>query len=159
MQANRLGRTPTILTASSRYRGGRRAFRPGMRLKVIVVLGALLVAAACQLPGSISTCNAQIDWVNFIQVGSTQYVAGQEPANPLQQGDLGAVYANVKHKVSGNVCDPNYRLKDGDAAYLEVGTHVYVVSGHPPTEELAAWFNGSIAVYFAMGPAPGNAPT
>jgi len=33
----------------------------------------------------------------------------------------------VKFKVSGNVCDPNYRLKDGDAAFLEVGTPIYQV--------------------------------
>jgi hypothetical protein len=149
-----------ILTPSSRYRGGRRACGPRMRLKVILLLGAVLFAAACQMPGSISTCNAQIDWVNFIEVGSTQYVAGLQPATAAaQESDLGAVYAHVRYKVSGNVCDPNYQLKDGDAAFLDAGTPVYLVNGRPPTEELAAWFNGSIAVYFAMRPAPGSAPT
>ena len=124
-----------------------------MASKVVGVLGVVLLTAACQLPGSTSTCNVQIDWVNFIEVGSTQYVA--EPgASPevLQESDLGSVYAHVKYKVSGNVCDPNYRVKDGDAAFLDPGTPIYQISGHPPSEKLAARFNGTIVIYRAMGP-------
>ena len=93
-----------------------------MHTKVFVVLIALLFTAAFQSPGSSSSCNAQIDWVNFIEVGSMQYVAGPQSRTVLQDSDLGAVYADVKFKMSGNVCDPNYRLKDGDAAFLDAGT-------------------------------------
>jgi hypothetical protein len=116
-------------------------------------LAALIVVAGCRLPGVQATCNTSIDWVNFIQVGSTQYVAGPASSTVLQEVDLGAVYTHVKFKVSGNVCDPSYSLKDGDAAFLEPGTAVYQVSGHPSSEELAARFNGSIVLYRAMTPA------
>jgi hypothetical protein len=111
------------------------------------VLAALLFMAGCALPGSSTACNASIDWVNFIQVGSTQYVAGPTPPGVLQESDLGPVYAHVKFKVSGNVCDPNYRLKDGDAAFLDPGTPIYQVNGHLTSQELAARFNGSIVAY------------
>jgi|SRR5229473_1360598 len=121
--------------------------------KLLVGLGAFLLTTACQLPGMSSTCNAQIDWVNFIQVGSTQYVAGLEPRSVLQEGDLGPVYTHVKFKVSGNVCDSNYRLKDGDAAFLDVGTPIYQVNGQAIGRELAARFSGQIVVYRAMTPA------
>jgi hypothetical protein len=114
---------------------------------VVVALVVALLIAACQLPGSPSTCKAQIDWVNFVEIGSNQYVAGPQSPGVLQEADLGPVYATVKFKVDGNVCDPNYRLKDGDAAFLEPGTPVYEVSGHASSEELAARFNGSIVVY------------
>ncbi len=124
-----------------------------MGTKVVIVLGTLLFTAACQLPGSTSSCNSQIDWVNFIQVGSTQYVAGPQSPTVLQESDLGLVYAHVKFKVSGNICDPNYRLKDGDAAFLDSGTPIYQVSGHPTSDQLAARFNGSIVIYRAMTPA------
>ena len=124
-----------------------------MTVKVAVVLGALLFTAACQLPGSSSSCSALIDWVNFIQVGSTQYVAGPQSPTVLQERELGPVYAHVKFKVSGNVCDPNYRLKDGDAAFLDPGTPIYQVIGQPSGQELASRFNGSIVVYRAMAPA------
>ena len=129
------------------------AFGQAMTVKVAVMLGALLFAAACQLPGSSSGCSAQIDWVNFMQVGSTQYVAGPQSPTVLQESELGAVYAHVKFKVSGNVCDPNYRLKDGDAAFLDPGTPIYQVIGQPSGQELAARFNGNIVVYGAIAPA------
>jgi hypothetical protein len=124
-----------------------------MASRVVAAVATVLLIAACQLPGSTSTCNAQIDWVNFVEVGSTQYVAGPESPSVLQASALGPVYAHVKFKVSGNVCDPNYRLKDGDAAFLDPGTPVYQVNGHSPNEQLAARFNGSILVYRVLAPA------
>jgi hypothetical protein len=124
-----------------------------MALKAAGLLAAVLLVAACRLPGTQSSCNTSIDWVNFIQLGSTQYVAGSASPTVLQEADLGPVYTHVKFKVSGNICDPSYRLKDGDAAFLEPGTPVYQVNGHAPGEELAAHFNGGIVVYQVMSPA------
>jgi hypothetical protein len=100
-----------------------------------------------------------IDWVNFVQVGSTQYVSGTLSTAQLQEGDLGPVYTHVKFKLSENVCDPSYRPKDGDAAFLEPGTPVYQVKGQPAAEQLAARFNGHILVYMAImkGPPPAGA--
>ena len=124
-----------------------------MTSRVAIGLFMLSFMAACQLPGTRPACTAQIDWVNFIEVGSTQYVAGLG-ASPevLQESDLGPVYAHVKYRVSGNVCDPNYRVKDGDSAFLDPGTPINQVSGHAPSEELAARFNGTIVIYRAVPP-------
>ena len=109
--------------------------------------------AACALPASPSTCSAQIDWVNFIQVGSTQYVAGPQSPTVLRESDLGPVVAHVKFKVSGNVCDPNYRLQDGDSAFLEPGTPIYQVRGQSTSVELAAQFDDQYLAYSAVSPA------
>jgi len=116
------------------------------------MMGVLLLATACRLPGSSSACNAQIDWVNFIQVGSTQFVAGPQSQTVLLESDLGPVYAHVKYKVSGNVCDPSYRPKDGDAAFLDPGAPIYQVNGQSPAVELAARFAGQIVVYKTVAP-------
>ena len=125
-----------------------------MTSRIVIGLFMLSFVAACQLPGAAPACSAQIDWVNFVEVGSTQYVAGLGVSpDVLQESDLGPVYAHVKFKVSGNVCDPNYRVKDGDAAFLEPGTPIYQVAGHPPSEELAARFNGNIETYRVLPPA------
>jgi hypothetical protein len=123
------------------------------RFAVVVV--ALFFAGACQVyAGSQPTCTVMIDWVNFVQVGSTHYVAGPQSPTVLKETDLGPVYAKVKFKVSGNVCDPDYRLKDGDAAFLDAGTPIYQVKGYPPGEQLAARFNDRILLYTAMPPTP-----
>jgi hypothetical protein len=131
-----------------------------MAARVGVILIAVFAAAACQLTGSRSGCDrVAIDWVNFVQVGSTQYVSGTLSTAQLQEGDLGPVYTHVKFKLSENVCDPSYRPKDGDAAFLEPGTPVYQVKGQPAAEQLAARFNGHILVYMAImkGPPPAGA--
>ena len=83
----------------------------------------------------------------------TQYLAGPGAPPTIQESDLGPVVARVKFKVAGNVCDPNYRLKDGDAAFLDAGTPIYQINGQPAIEQLAARFDGRILVYTAMGPA------
>jgi hypothetical protein len=132
---------------------------PGLAL----ALAALLIAGACQLPGSQQGCNTvSINWVNYIQVGSTQYVFGTVSTTELQESDLGPVYARIKFKVSDNVCDPSYRPKDGDAAFLEPGTPIYQVKLQPPSEQLAARSNGNILLYLAIQkgppPVPGTTP-
>lgn len=113
---------------------------------------AFLLIAACQYPGADSGCTAQIDWVDFIQIGSTQYLAQPGTGTGVQESDLGSVYARVKLKVSGHVCDPSYRLKDGDAAFLDVGTPIYQLNGFPPTQRLAARAGGGLILYQAGQP-------
>jgi hypothetical protein len=125
-----------------------------MASKVILVLTLVVLTAACRLPGSTSSCNVQIDWVNFIEVGSTQYVAGPQSSPVLTERDLGPVYAHVKFKVAGNTCDPKYRLKDGDAAFLDAGTPIYQINGHSAGDQVAARFNGSLVAYHAVTSAP-----
>src|SRR5215472_3167073 len=105
----------------------RDASRPLMG-KVLVALAAVLaIATGCVRPGSCSGCTAAIDWVDFVKVGTTMYVAGPQPNVNVQETDLGPVYSHVKFKVDGNVCDPSYRPKDGDAAFLDPGTAIYEV--------------------------------
>ena len=118
-----------------------------------LVAMAFLLVNACQLPGSAQGCsNVQIDWVDFIQLGSNQYLAGMGAPTTVQESDLGPVVARVKFKVAGNVCDPSYKPKDGDAAFLEPGTPIYQVSGEPAAKVVAARRNGQIIGYLAKAP-------
>src|SRR5881409_4275062 len=111
---------------------------------------ALLLLTACRLPGSAQDCSTvQIEWVDFIQIGSTQYVAGPGAPTTLQETDLGPVMGHVKSKVAGNVCDPNYRPKDGDAAFLASGTPIYEINGRPTSQAVAARRNSQILSYVA----------
>lgn len=118
-----------------------------------ILTTALVLLSACQLAGSSQGCsNVQIDWVDFIQIGSIQYIAGPGGPTTLQESDLGPVVAHVRFKVAGNICDPNYKLKDGDAAFLGAGTPIYAINGHPKSEMVAARRNGQIVAYEAKSP-------
>ena len=109
----------------------------------------VLLLAACQAPGSKAGCQASIEWLDFVQLGSIEYIAVPGGVLTPQESDLGLVVAHVKFKLSGNVCDPHYRPKDGDAGLLDPGTPIYAINGHPPSELLAARREGTIRAYEA----------
>ncbi|HLH63078.1 MAG TPA: hypothetical protein VKV20_15465 [Ktedonobacteraceae bacterium] len=124
---------------------------------VFCLLPLLVLAACAALPPSrgqpaSNSQNGQtavvIDWVDFIKFGGITYVA-TSPGRPLVAGDLGPVFATIKFKLDGNVQNPNYQSKDGDAAFLNPGTKVYTVKGYKPTFRLTAYQNGEIQLYEA----------
>lgn len=105
-------------------------------------------AVPTQLPAPIV-----IDWLDFIDFGGITYLTfriDKEP--PLRAEDLGPEFGKIAFKYDGNVLDPSYRLKngkDGDAAFLEVGTPVYAVKGYKPEFMLAARRNDEFVLYMS----------
>ncbi|HLJ34543.1 MAG TPA: hypothetical protein VKU38_12860 [Ktedonobacteraceae bacterium] len=88
----------------------------------------------------------QIDWVNFIRFQGITYIADSQHIAPAL---LGTKFAQVKFKLEGNVNDPNYRSKDGDAAFLNPGTIVYTVKGYRSTFRLAAYQDKTLVLFEA----------
>jgi hypothetical protein len=90
-----------------------------------------------------------IDWVDFVQFNGIMYVANSDShANAqLVAADLGPQFTTVKFKVDGNISNSGYHPKDGDAAFLNVGTPVYTVKGYASTFLLAAYYNNQIVRY------------
>jgi len=121
-----------------------------MMARLTVAL-ALLLLTGCGTSSS-GCATVAIDWVDFIQVGSTQYFAGLQGTPAIQPGDIGEVVAKVKFRIDGNVCDPGYQAKDGDAAFLDPGTPIYAVKGHPRSELLTAQRDGAWVAYQAKSP-------
>ncbi len=100
--------------------------------------------------GPSSGSTVQTDWVNVVQFGGIQYLATSIPGGRAPTAaDVGPVFATVQFKLADNVHDPNYHLKDGDAAYLDAGTPVYRVLGYAPTFRLVARFANRLTFYEA----------
>lgn len=121
---------------------------------LLVVLLPFLGLVSCTFPSngpfSPNVQNTVIDWVNFIHFGGITYLtASTRPGRSLTESDLGPVFATVTFKLEGNVHDPGYQSKDGDAAILNVGTKVYTVKGYSPTFRLAAHENNVLTLYEA----------
>ena len=116
----------------------------GMRrlIALVVVLPSL---AGC----AINQPTVHIDYIDFVQLGGITYVASwTSPSRPLQESDLGAVYAHVKVKLEGT-SDPGHQLQEGDAGFLEAGTAVYAVTGYRTSFRLAATNQGRLTLYEA----------
>lgn len=92
------------------------------------------------------TTGVQIDWVNFIHFQGITYLAGSQHIPPAL---LGPKFAQVKFKLEGNVHDPNYHSKDGDAAFLNAGTAVYTVKEYRSTFRLAAYQGQALVLFEA----------
>src|SRR6476659_378407 len=99
------------------YRDVRMFVRP---LRILIV--ALLLAVG--VGGCSSGGETQINWVNFVRVKGRQYVQVQVPQPEPPESALGTVVARVQNTLAGNVHDPEYRARDGDASFLPVGTPI-----------------------------------
>jgi hypothetical protein len=120
-------------------------------MRRLALIAGLALLTNC---ASINDLNQQqavmIDWVNFIKLNGTTYLATQsDGGRALEQADLGQQIAQVQFKVADNVTDPSYRTKDGDAAFLNPGTPIYTVQGYAPQSRLAAQHDGQITLYEA----------
>ncbi|MGI8913175.1 MAG: PDZ domain-containing protein [Chloroflexota bacterium] len=118
----------------------------------LALTAAVLILSACAAPGR--TRGAELDWASFIRFGGITYLenpytGGARVGRALQVGDLGPVFAPVRHEVANSIHTPGYQLQDGDAAFLPVGPPVSTVHGYLPTFRLAAPYQGRLLLYEA----------
>lgn len=85
-----------------------------------------------------------IDWVDFVNINGIQYLRYNDS---LDEDQLGSKIGEVKFKVSGNVNDPKYKDKEGDAAFLEKGTPIYMVRGYKSSFRIAVQESNNISLY------------
>ncbi len=124
--------------------------RMGLAALVVLML-ALSGCGVSPIGGSGVRFGHQIvDWVDFVRFDGITYLANTDRGSrALVTADLGPIYATVRNMLSGNVNDPGYRSRDGDAAFLPPGTAVYEVKGYASSFRLAAQHAGHIALYEA----------
>ena len=100
--------------------------------------------------------------IDYISFGGITYLTLRiEKEPPLQEENLGLEFGQVAFKSAGNVSGPSSEGivssapsngksgKDGDAAFLEVGTPVYIVKGYKPEFMLAARRNVELVLYLS----------
>jgi hypothetical protein len=109
-----------------------------------IVLMLSLMSTSCNLPVD-SIVN--IDWVDFIKINDITYLRQNSDVPPGH--DMLTYYTEVKFKVADNVNNPNYKIKDGDAAYLETGTKIYTQAGYSPYFRLVAMREQELIIFEA----------
>ena len=92
---------------------------------------------------------AAVDYVDFLQLGRTFYLAGPEP---IKASQLGSVIAHVRCSLA---TAEDYRrgappIVSGTAAFLAAGSAVYQVHGYLPSCRVAAYMDGKLQVYLAQ---------
>ncbi|MBB6671428.1 hypothetical protein [Cohnella nanjingensis] len=79
---------------------------------------------------TLTGCASQtiIDWVDFIRWSDRTFEGLHEVAL-VDVSAIGEPIGKVKFRLDGHVHRPNYKSKNGDAAYRNKGTKLYEVSG------------------------------
>jgi|GEM_PF-7036921 len=107
--------------------------RSSLQIKGILIA---LVSLTTMFSAACSSNPTDIVWADEIRIHGMTYVSA---GNTFIAGtDTGPQYATVTHRLEGNVHDPNYQLRDGDAAYIDGGTPIYSVKGYQPSYRIAA---------------------
>jgi hypothetical protein len=115
----------------------RRAWEWGIRrLAMLIVIGCLLLGG-CDRRCVGPECTA-LDYTDFLRFGGITYYAGDSTlvGRTPRQSDLGPVFAVVRRNPPPD--DLNYRMGDGDAAFVAPGAPIYTVKGYRPSFRLAA---------------------
>lgn len=107
--------------------------------------------SACLSTPTTGDSTVMVDWVDFVQLDGTQYLAsadGQVPAVATNQ--LRSVVGRVECQLSVLKfhAEPGPAV-DGDAAFIKVGTEVHAVQGYETSCRVAAQIAGVNRVYLA----------
>src|SRR5262249_52770838 len=90
-----------------------------------------------------------VDYVDFLQLGRTMYVASPEPIKAAQRG---RVRGNARASLAA---EQHHRRRgpppvSGTASSPAAGSAAYQVRGYPPSCRLAAYLHGQLQVYLAQ---------
>ncbi len=107
--------------------------------------------SACLSTPTTGSSTVMADWVDFVQLHGTQYVAGADGKVPaVPSNELGPVVGRVTCELSVLKfhTEPGPAV-DGDAAFIRVDTKVYAVQGYGTACRVAAQIAGVNQVYLA----------
>jgi hypothetical protein len=96
----------------------------------------LLAVSGCRTPSPPETSYSIIDWADVIRLDGRDYVSVFDSALADPAG-VGTEAGRITHRLEGNVHDPGYNLRNGDAAFWDKGTVVYEVKGFADRSLLA----------------------
>ncbi len=102
----------------------------------------MLAASGCGLKNTLAgltggKCFGEIEWVDFLMLNDVTYTANSEGTKEVSPAKQGEKVGEVSYMLDDHACT-DHQSKNGDAAYLPVGTAIYaiderlqaVVSGH-----------------------------
>lgn len=91
-----------------------------------------------------------IDWVDAIKINGKVYSNNYRQVI-TDEKIIDKEIDVVKFKVAENVNDPEYRLKDGDATFLQPGTKIFSVKGYDKNKAAAVKVGVNWILYIAEG--------
>lgn len=111
-----------------------------MKIRMCII-GVLVLLLGCsgandRTPQS-TGAETVIDWVDFVRLKDHNYTRLYDVVITHQEEVSGQEAGKISFKVAGAIHEPDYKVKDGDAAFLEIGTPLYPINGYKTDQLLA----------------------
>lgn len=102
------------------------------------MLSVFLLSACSTVENIVSGCpDAEISWVDVLMINDIKYEGEDEGLSEGEALEKGQKIGEVNFRLAGNACS-NHRLKNGDAAFLPVGTEIYELVGYDSSFRVVA---------------------
>lgn len=119
--------------------------------KKSILLFILIILAFCvwefRWYGTIGFSNHK--WQDSIKVKGITYIADSNHDKRQEVGGdvIGENYAKIKFKLSGNIRNALYKMRNNDATLLDKGTLIYTIKDHQSSEKIAAKIGDKYFIY------------
>ena len=129
-----------------------------MRAKILLIsIIIMLSLVACSSGDNSDPSNEEvglksgieIDWVDFIVLNDINYHRAYLDNYKLEKDKVGKVIGKVEFTVANNIYNPKYKVKNGDAAFLEKGTKIYKLENYSTNFRVAVYTNNEWIIYEA----------
>lgn len=67
---------------------------------------------------------SKISWIDCVKINNITY-SSDFNRKQIEEASIGKMIGKVKFNVYENVSNANYKLRNGDATFLEVGTEIF----------------------------------
>ena len=96
--------------------------------KIKIVIGVVIIAALIILAGYLFRVDrfglSRILWIDCVKVNNNKYYSDYERTS-IEETLVNKKIGEVKFNVYENVHNGNYKFRNGDASFLNVGTELY----------------------------------
>lgn len=100
------------------------------KISLYIILLVFLLSACSNLGNIVKGCpDAEISWLDVLMINDVKYVGEDEGFSEGETIEKGEKIGEVKFRLAGSACS-NHQLKNGDAAFLPVGTEIYELVGY-----------------------------
>ncbi|QJD84977.1 hypothetical protein [Cohnella herbarum] len=96
--------------------------------QISLVLILMIVAASCSTLGK-GSCNSDNEWADFLIINNITYYQNNDGTMAVTAEQLGDTVGKISYMLNDHACT-GHVSKNGDAAFLPIGTVVYALKGY-----------------------------
>jgi hypothetical protein len=101
------------------------------KLGLISFIVVFVLSSCSNIGSTASDCppNAVIEWIDVLMVNGVKYEGGDEGLSEGEAPKKGKKIGEVAYTLADQAC-LGHKMKNGDAAFLPVGTEIYEIAGY-----------------------------